>query len=351
MKKNNKIHHHNDHSNKNHTSDPFFCKKVSGSQLVSGGFIFTLGLFSLFFSSCAPHTKQPIPNIEEFRKNALEQHEKGPAKVEIVERPTIVKVPEIHIQEQSKVDPFDLLIKVDPLLNFVEGVPTTFEFSVHHKIPGLTSSLSSKNLPKGMTITKKTSSSPSTQNSNTDIYEIKWTPDSGFIGSQQIYKLHKIQLEAQSSSTNPKLKHLVSFQEVSFLVTRQNISPRDLKIDNLAETLKTNTVIRFKVTVNVPGFNEQSPDRPLLIISPDPLVYTPGVQTSWDASRHVKPVSHQSVTFNKKTTRWEFDLILDTQNIKPQTETFPADMVMLLQVFNPYGLSTPPATVKFKLEN
>jgi hypothetical protein len=158
-----------------------------------------------------------------------------------------------------------------------------------------------------------------------------------------------IEIEVVSTSPDPLLKNLKLVESAVVLVTRQNQVPSNLEVKGLSETVKNSTLTKFSITVKVPGYDEKSQDKPILVISPDPLTYTPGVEKEWDASRHVTFANHQSVKYIGNET-WQFDLTLDTQNIPSQTTHLPAKMRMLAKVFSPNGLSTASTLIRFTLQ-
>jgi len=305
----------------------------------------TLGFitFALLNSACSPHLKQPVEDIESFRENAKAEVEKGPIKPQVIRETVIVQKPEIVIQEQAKIDDSLLILENQKIFAFTEGQMARHKIRVRHLTPKLTSQLNIKNMPKGMTIKKISSQG------NQDEYELMWAPELYFINSNRVFEKQMIEIEVVSTSSDPILKNLKIVEPAAVIVTRQNQTPSNLEVKGLSENIKNSTLTKFSITVKVPGYNEKSQDKPILVISPDPLTFTPGVEKEWDASRHVTFVNSQLAKFIGNET-WQFDLTLDTQNIPTQATHLPAKMRMLAKVFSPNGLSTASTVIRFTLQ-
>jgi hypothetical protein len=303
-----------------------------------------LGVISLVMmsSACSPHLKEPVEDLASFRENAKTEVKKGPVKPQVVQETIVVEKPKVVIQEQAKIDSSLLVLDNQKVFTFTEGQAGTYKISVRHLAPNLTSQLAARNLPKGMTLKKI-----STQ-ANQDDYEITWTPGLYFVASQRIYEKHDIELEVTSLSQDPVLKNLKVIEPATILVTRQNVAPSNLEVRGLPESVQMSKLIKFSIVSKVPGYDDKSQEKPTLVISPDPLIYTPGVEKEWDASRHVTFSSNYASKYLGNEL-WQFDLVMDTQNIAPQAKELPAKMRMLAKVYSPNGLSTASSIVRFTL--
>jgi len=304
----------------------------------------TLGALSLVMiaSACSPHLKQPVHDLEGFRENAKSEVQKGPVKPQVVHETIVVEKPEVIVKEQAKIDSSLLVIDNQKIFSFTEGSSSTFKITVRHLAPNLSSVLVAKNLPKGMTIRHASSQA------NQDTYEMTWTPGLYFVNSQRVYEKQNITFEVTSTSKDPILQNLKLIEPATVLVTRKNEAPSNLEIKGLGETVKNAALTKFSVIVTVPGFDGQGQEKPTLVISPDPLSFTPGLEREWDASRHVTFSSHQSTKY-LGNEQWQFDLVLDSQNISTQSTQLPKKMRMLARVFSPNGLSTSSHVIRFTL--
>lgn len=322
-------------------------KKTRSVAQVTQGF-----LLLALVTSCSPHSKQPVEDIAEFRKHAITQdkikeqtiteEQSSPVEPHVIRETVIVKEPQILIQEQAKIDDSLLIIDTQDILSFVEGIPETYQIKVRHLAPKLTSTLTAENLPEGMKIQKKSSDSVQ------DIYELSWTPSLYFVNSQRFHEEQDIHIEAKSTSSEPLLKSLIKRDTLKILVTRQNVAPSDLEVVGLPAEIKNQTQTKFSIKVKVPGIDDRSLSKPILVKSVDPSTLTQGSQKQWDASRHVL-FSNQPALKYLGNEIWQFDLVVDTKDISAQASQLPAKMQMLMRVFSPNGLVTPSQVIQFTL--
>lgn len=301
---------------------------------------FLLSGVALLITACSPHQKEPVAELQNLREFAKTEVSKGPIKPQVVTETIVVEKPQVVVQEQAKLDATVIVVDLTPVMSFTEGVKGQYTVRVRHLIPDLTTSAIALDLPKDSKLIKAESLT------NEDIYTLEWTPPSYYVGSDRLYEQQQIDVKVVSTSTHPALKNLTVSKKAVILVTKQQQAPIDLKTINLGESLSAGAIHNFSIQVKVPGYDNNSEKRPQLILSPDPMSYTPGLAKEWDASRHILPSSSSSAKYIGDNI-WQFDLALDLKNIALQSDTLPANLRMLAKVYSPNGLSTSSQLIRF----
>jgi hypothetical protein len=308
-----------------------------GTKFTAVGKLLFLALIT---GSCSEYSKTPVEDLSSLREHARAEVEKGPVQPQVVRETVVVEKPKVVIQEQARIDDSFLVIETDDVLSFTEGIKGQYIIKVHHLSEKLQSDLTVIQGPKGLSVKKIK------DEKNVSVYSVEWSPELYQIPTGKVFESSLLELQVKARSQDPLLSKIQKQKKITVLLTKPDMLPQNLKIQSLPEKIKRGQTLRFQVTVEIPFLNDQSSEKPVLVISPDPMIYTPGVESEKDGSRLVRLAPGKSLEYIGHH-QWRFDLVLDTKDLLP-TGTGPHRF--LVKVFSPTGLATPTQLVRFQIE-
>jgi len=276
----------------------------------------------------------------------------------VVPETVIVEKPKLVVREESKIDENFFVITADPQMIFNEGQANRYSFRARVLVPGVQIRLKAEGLPEGATL------SPSDQEAG--LYVLSWTPSYSLIPPQSPMRTFTLKIVAEPvSAPKPELletlRNLVQEKTFSIFLFRNQEPPRDLKVVGLPqEVVEGQEPIRFSVTVQVPGLDSKSAQKPVLVVSYDGLAINAGQSfMEMDGSRHIVPDLQKREPEYLGDFQWRFSVVFDAKNISVQPQlgrdgrmTTGADgtrVRLSFKVFNQNGLATPETLVQMKI--
>ncbi len=303
----------------------------------------TTASFTFFIAfSCSEYNKNPVEDITQYREYSKSEIDKDKVEPQVIEKTIIVEKPTLVTQEQVKIDGNLMSIQASDVITFTEGLNSEFSISTTSFIPDVKTKLTADTLPSGMSL-KQVS-----VNQNETKYKLSWKPERYFVKSNQIFEKLNLTLTSQFDSAKEGLKAISIKKTLTILVVKQNVAPTDLKVIGLENSIAQGKQTSFVIQVKVPGYDSQTADKPILVLSPDSSSLTPTSVSEGDATRHIRFKSNESVKYLKDDI-WSFELILDTQNVILSSNKIQS-LKMIAKVYSPNGLSTPEQLIRVKIE-
>lgn len=268
---------------------------------------------SLLAAGCGEYSKNPVSDMDTLRANGKAEREAGPevirerrVEIEVVKDGTVVTV------EQAKIGADSIVVSPQLDMTFSEGQSASFPITTKVLVPGVQIKLAVTGLPEGATITES-KTQPGT-------YMLTWTPPFYTIAAGQAAKtiIAKAtpQFVAGDADKIAALKALDLSKEFALTIVPTNQAPRDQALNGLSTEVAEGTLTAFNITVKVPGLDENSPEKPDLILFFD------GQSTAdWNNFLEMDGARHVSADPAKKSREylgdnvWRFNRIFDTKNV------------------------------------
>ncbi len=274
--------------------------------------------FTMVAVGCGEWEKNPVPNLDEYRKEAREATQQGTPQPRVITKEIVVVQSKEVTKEQATIDEKLIVITPDADMNFNEGKESKFNVRARVLVKGATIALKAEGLPEGATLVQS--------ETDKELYVLSWTPKLYTLRSNEVKKSFNVKFTAQVTSAPSeaelaKLKAVLRTKEVSVLLFRNEERPSQLTVQGLSNEISEGTLTPFTVTVKVPGIDGSATQKPTLEISYDGKSLTNGNNfLELDGTRHVVRDLKQREAEYLGDSMWKFFLTFDTKNISVQPQ-------------------------------